>query len=55
VALETQQPFVWWPCERSVEGGLLYWGMQKKAWKRAFISIGAPLGDQRGDVVYRGL
>jgi len=34
--------------------GFVTGGCKRRHWKWAFLSIGAPLGDQRGDIVYRG-
>jgi hypothetical protein len=43
---------VWGLCEGNLEGGLLYWGpwrvYKERLWRRAFLSIGATLGNLEG-------
>jgi len=46
-------------CEGNLVGGVLYWGpwwmCKGRLWRRSYFSIGAPLGNLEGGLVYRGL
>jgi len=51
-ALEVERLSLKELCERNLEGGFFYWRpwrMRKgRLWRRAFLSIGAPLGNLEG-------
>jgi hypothetical protein len=55
--LETERLFLWEFCKGRLVWGLLYWGSRRickgRFWKRASLSLGAPLGNLEG-FVYRG-
>jgi len=48
---------VWALCEGNLEGGFLYWEpwrmCKERLWRCASLSIGAPLGNLEGGLIYR--